>query len=508
MYEGKKVDYFELFKDKLCLESYPKEFNDYFLKNYQKYEDADYKTIQQLKTFLIQTALPGINSNKIKYYPHHQTHAFYGYYSSQFVGSPGPILVVTADSFGDFENGTISKFDNDGFEELHVVNNHNLGRIFRNMTLYLGMKPYEHEYKVMGLAAYANDYQSKPAYDLFASVMDVDGLDFVYNQEPPDNYFWYKERLEGVRFDAVAGGLQKYFEDRMVRWVKNAVGTYGIRRVVFSGGLAMNIKLNMQLAQLEEVEEFFVPATPDDNANSIGVCFRAMYEEKSNGNGADEPVVRLRSMYLGPDVPDLEITEAIEKNGLADFCEIVPDVTNGYLADRLTNGIVIGRCAGRMEFGARALGNRSILADPRDLRVVGRINRIIKKRDFWMPFAPVILDTFWDTYLVNPNGIFSPYMTVGFETTDIGQECMPAAIHWADKTTRPQMLTREANPSYYDIVDEFRKKTGVGALLNTSFNLHGYPIVKSAEDAIGVFLNTDLDALLLNGIYIEKQGLC
>ena len=158
-----------------------------------------------------------------------------------------------------------------------------------------------------------------------------------------------------------------------------------------------------------------------------------------------------------------------------------------------------------MEFGARALGNRSILADPRNLAVVDRINRIIKKRDFWMPFAPVILDTYWDKYLVNKNRLFSPFMTVGFETNHVAQIDMPAAIHAADKTTRPQMLVRRDNPVYYDIVSEFEKKTGVGALLNTSFNLHGYPIVRNAEDAAEVFLNSDLDSLLINNTYIEKK---
>ena len=122
-----------------------------------------------------------------------------------------------------------------------------------------------------------------------------------------------------------------------------------------------------------------------------------------------------------------------------------------------------------------------------------------------MPFAPVIIDTYWDKYLVNENNIFAPFMTIGFETTEKGCKDIPAGLHPADKTSRPQMLLRETNHFYYDIIKEFEKITGVGGLVNTSFNLHGYPMVKDHNDAIDVFVNSGLDAVLLNNIYIEKK---
>ena len=147
-----------------------------------------------------------------------------------------------------------------------------------------------------------------------------------------------------------------------------------------------------------------------------------------------------------------------------------------------------------MEFGARALGNRSILADPRNVMVIERINRAIKNRDFWMPFAPVIIDTFWNKYLENEKDIYSPYMTIGFKVAINGEKDIIAAIHPADKTTRPQMLLKEDNPGYYNIINEFYKITGVGALLNTSFNLHGFPIVRNSSDAIDVFIKSELNA--------------
>jgi len=158
-----------------------------------------------------------------------------------------------------------------------------------------------------------------------------------------------------------------------------------------------------------------------------------------------------------------------------------------------------------MEFGQRALGNRSILADPILLETKERINTAIKNRDFWMPFAPVVLDSYADRYLVNPKGIKSPHMTIGFPTTDEGYQAMRAACHPADHSARPQILYEEANPELYLILRAFEDLTGRGALLNTSFNLHGYPIVNTPADALYVFLNSDLDGLIFGHYLILRN---
>lgn len=506
LYLGKEVNYLDIFKDKICLETFPEKFNAYFFKELEKFNGASLDELQYMRKRLIQAYLPAVSEDKIKFYPHHEIHAFYGYFASKFAKNQDPALIITADSWGDFENAMISKMAQGNFEVLHVVNNQNLGWLYRNMTLYLGMKPYEHEYKVMGLAPYAPQYLLEAAFNVFAQTLEVNDVNFFYKVTPEDNYFWFKERLEGIRFDGVAAGLQHYFEDRMQRWISNALMKYKTRNMVFSGGLAMNIKLNMKLAQMGSVDDFFVPASPDDNTNCIGVCFLALYKHiKSQNKDPLERIRPLETMYLGSDVGDKEIYDVITKNNLNLNCSIIDNAKPDFVAKKLTNGIIIGRCAGRMEFGARALGNRSILADPRNLSTVERINRIIKKRDFWMPFAPVIIDTYWDKYIDNRNKVFSPFMTVGFPTSESGRQAMPAAIHPADKTIRPQMLVKEMNPYYYNIVQEFEKLTGVGALINTSFNLHEHPIVKSPEDAVWVFLKSDLDALLLNNVYIEKK---
>jgi len=505
LYENKDVEYLDVFKDKIDTSVFPEEFNKEFFSNYSLYKKSNVNDIQNLKKLLIRSYFPQIPLEKIKFFPHHQIHGFYGYFSSYFPLNGQDVLIVTADSWGDNENGMIAKFQNGNYEILHTVDNHNLGRVFRNMTLFLGMKPYEHEYKVMGLAPYAPEYSAKAAYKIFDQIMDVDGINFIYKVKPRDYYFWFKQRLEGIRFDGVAAGVQNYFEDRIVKWISNAVKKFNIHRVCFSGGLAMNIKANMIMGQMEGIKDFFVAASPDDNSNCIGVCFLAMYRHLQENLGDWKSIQPLKDMYLGPQVEDSEIKKIIDDYELEKICDIKINAQPDFIAQRLSQGIVVGRCAGNMEFGARALGNRSILSDPRNIAAVNRINRIIKKRDFWMPFAPVILDTYWDKYLLNNNKLFSPYMTIGFKTSSAGAKDMPAAIHSADKTTRPQMLRRETNPYYYDIVSEFEKITGVGAILNTSFNLHGYPIILNAKDAADVLIQTDLDSILLNNTYIEKK---
>src|SRR5258705_9308620 len=157
------------------------------------------------------------------------------------------------------------------------------------------------------------------------------------------------------------------------------------------------------------------------------------------------------------------------------------------IAELLVSDGVVARCAGRMEFGARALGNRSILANPSDHRVVGLINRMIKNRDFWMPFAPTVLAERAGDYLVNPKGFASPYMMLAMPTRPEARDTLTAALHPQDATARPQILEREWNPEYHAVIREFERRTGVGAVLNTSFNLPGEPIVGSAADAIDTF---------------------
>lgn len=441
----------------------------------------------------------GVPAEKITFLDHHTAHAYYAYFASPICRSRRT-AVITADGWGDGANATISVAQGNTIKEIHRTDMCNLARLYRWMTLLLGMRPNEHEYKVMGLAPYAKDYIKQPAYKIFKENLAVDGMDFKWDKKPPDMYFYYKERFEraGARFDGIAGGLQQYLEELLTEWVSNVLAQTGADSVVYSGGLSMNVKANKAIAELPQVKEFFVPPSGSDESVSIGAAFAVCYEK--------DHIEPLRHAYLGSSVEKDEVDSALKEYRASErFCVLrqpSPEDIAGFLAD----GKVIGRCAGPMEFGARALGNRSILCDPSEWENVRKINEKIKFRDFWMPFTPTILSERMNDYIVNPKGLKAPFMTVAFGSTALARKQLKAAIHPYDFTIRPQILEQHINPEYYNIVKAFEKKTGIGAVLNTSLNLHGEPIVRTASEAMRTFVDSGLDGILLPGILLLKRA--
>jgi carbamoyltransferase len=180
------------------------------------------------------------------------------------------------------------------------------------------------------------------------------------------------------------------------------------------------------------------------------------------------------------------------------------DDIDGTVGELLVKGKILARCSGGVEWGPRALGNRSIIADPRDIRVVNKINFAIKQRDFWMPFAPSMLDERKADYLVDPK--FAPYMIMAFNSTTEGGHEIPATIHPFDKTCRPQTVSKEWNQSYHKVIKTFESLTGEGAILNTSFNLHGYPMVGTPQTALWTLENSKLDSLVLGNYLVTKNN--
>ena len=174
-------------------------------------------------------------------------------------------------------------------------------------------------------------------------------------------------------------------------------------------------------------------------------------------------------------------------------------------AKLLANEKILARSSGRMEWGARALGNRSILANPKNMAVINRINKAIKMRDFWMPFCPTILENYGDKYLINEKQLSAPYMILAFKSTTLGRKSIPAGLHPYDQTARPQLIKKEFNPSYYYLISEFEKLTGIGGLLNTSFNLHGSPIACTAKDCINTLINSDIDYLAIGDYLVWRK---
>ncbi|EJF06724.1 putative carbamoyl transferase, NodU family [Thiovulum sp. ES] len=497
IYDGnQEVQHHEIMKNLNDFSQYPK---SYWKDNINNPETFPKDREQILADYL------KIDVSKVFRIDHHKAHAYYSYYTSQF--RKEKVLAFTIDGHGDGLNATIGIFDEVGnYKRVFETNQANIGRIYRYMTLLLGMKPNEHEFKVMGLAPYGKEKYAKKAYEIFANTIYIDGLEFKWKEKPKDSYFYFKEKLEGIRFDNIAWGLQTWVENLLTTWVKNAIKKFGISKIVISGGVAMNIKAMGKIAELYEVSDIFIGGSASDESMAIssGICLAEDITKQNNKEWSSEKLYPIDNLYLGSKATFEEEKEAVSELDINSF-DVLEKFSNKEIAKLLANGKILARSVDKMEFGQRALGNRSILADPKDLRTKEKINQAIKNRDFWMPFAPVILDKYVDKYLYNNKNIFSPYMTVGFETTEEGYEAMISACHPADKTARPEMLSKHINPKLYELLEEFEELTGRGALLNTSFNLHGYPIVRTPQEAIYVLKNSELDGIILNNYLVLRR---
>lgn len=505
IYERREVSYADVFRDKLDVGQYPFDWDQVlsFMRGSGRPEAQENAFFQAFRRDVICRHL-GVDPRKIVFPHHHRCHGGYAYYASSV--RKDPVLILTADAWGDDMNASVSIAENGHIRRLSTSTNFNVARLYRSMTLLLGMKPDEHEYKVMGLAAYARPGDVQGPLKVFRDTLYVKGLGFDYHEVPPDLYVYFRDRLEGYRFDAIAGALQRYAENILVAWAESCLEATGARRLCFGGGIAMNVKAMLELARLQGLDEIFVCPSPSDESLAMGACYVVMHDKCATDGIDSRGVLRpLDSAYLGPDLDARDLGRAVERLAADSRYGILESVDPAHVASVLAAGRVVGRCVGRSEFGARALGNRSILADPRSIHVVQTLNEKVKSRDFWMPFAPSILEERASDYLVNPKNLPAPYMTIAFDTTPLAGQELRAALHQADLTCRPQVVSRDANPKYHALIRAFEERTGVGGLLNTSFNIHGEPIAQTAHDAVDVFQRSGLDALILDRFFIEKK---
>jgi len=454
----------------------------------------------------------GVPAERIVCLDHHACHAAAAYYGSGWHAERGgrDTLVLTNDNSGDGLCATIST--GQGLElirhEASPSAPGSLGAFYSFVTLVLGMKFGEHEYKVMGLAPYATDASARRAQARLGAVFDLEESQPARFRwlAPGERYQLLRRATLGLRFDWIAGGAQRLLEELLLRWTRLARARYGGgARVALGGGVFMNVKANMRIALEEGIEDLFAFPSCGDESNAVGAAYLGYVRECANRRLTPVPAP-FGPAYLGPSVTDDQAEAVIRERRLEDrYAVAYHDRIEERIADLLVTDGVVARCAGRMEFGARALGNRSILANPADHRVVPLINRMIKNRDFWMPFAPTILEERADDYLVNPKGLESPYMMLAMATRPDAREALAAAIHPQDATARPQILEESWNPEYHAVIREFERRTGVGAVLNTSFNLHGEPVVCSAADAVDTFERSGLPHLAVGHWLISKK---
>jgi carbamoyltransferase len=446
----------------------------------------------------------GLPTEKCTFLEHHLAHAASAYFGSGW--KEGKVLVLTADGSGDGVCATVNVAENGCIRRLaRVSESESVGILWALVTAYMGMVPLEHEYKLMGMAPYSPEGGAAKVKKVFWGAFAEDPANPLTwrraNGVPEINnsYEYFRARLEFCRFDWVCAGLQEFTEDFIVSWVSRCIAETGVRSLALSGGLFMNVKMNKRIMELPEVERLFIVPSCGDESNVFGLCYQV-----SRDAGKGDAMPPLGHVYLGPHYGNeacAETARRLNKSSGISIRECV-DIEQ-EVAALLAKGEIVARYKGREEFGARALGNRSILADPSRNDVVQIINKMIKCRDFWMPFACSILEEDADTYVENPKKIAAPYMIMTFDskrTDDIR-----AGSHPEDKTVRPQMVTQSHNPDYHRLIREFKRLTGRGAVLNTSFNLHGFPIVSSPDDAAEVFLKSGLGHLAL-GDYLLSKG--
>ena len=436
----------------------------------------------------------------MKFLDHHTSHAASAYYGLRKDDSE--YLVMTCDGSGDDLCATVRVMGPNLKD--HIVAktqwNDSLGALYSWTTYRMGFVPLEHEYKLMGMAPYCDQKYSDEVKEVFKSFLwlDTSGLRFKRSnlKRISDSSKDIFARLDGKRFDAICGGLQSFTEDLLSTWVVNAARKTGVRKVLGAGGVFMNVKANQIIAEHPEVEYFEAfPSCGDET-----LPFGAYYQHVAHELG-DDQVKPLTHFYFGDSISDDDALGAIRSKGLE---YDAPANISQKIAEIIASGFPVARCNGPMEFGARALGNRSILADPSNSDVVRIINQMVKKRDFWMPFAPMMIRESSDDYIVNPKNLSSPYMMMTFRSRDNFKE-MIAAVHNADLTCRAQMLERSQNQEMYDIIKEFEGLTGRSVLLNTSFNLHGFPIARTSEDALYIFENSGLEFLQLGKYIVFKD---
>ena len=441
----------------------------------------------------------GLADKELIVVEHHRAHAATAFYPRPW---EEPTLVLTADGAGDGLSSTVGVGDRYVIERIASSTYYDsVGNSFYSeVTAYLGMKRWEHEYKVMGLAPYGRADYCLDAMRSLIRIHPGRPLEFQNTSGACGTRVQkvLRRRLANERFDNIAAACQQHFEELMVQWVRNAIAATGLHKVACAGGLFLNVKANKRLRELPEVEDIFFYPACDDGGTPVGAALEAYYRfcEREGRKPWREP---LGPIYYGTEYGDEEIESILNRKVYAGKAEKIDEI-DAELGELVAKGKIVARFAGGAEWGPRALGNRTILADPRDLRVVKRINTAIKQRDFWMPFAPSILEEHMDEYLVSARP--ARYMIEAFDTTEQA-ESLAAALHPQDRTARPQTVN-SWNLGYRRAIEAFREKSGIGGILNTSFNLHGYPIAGTPELALWTFENSALDALALEGYLITK----
>jgi carbamoyltransferase len=442
---------------------------------------------------------------QIHFVPHHLAHAASAFYSSGY----GEAGVLTIDGFGERSSSIFAIGGADGLRQIEeTILPASLGVLYMMMTAYLGFKPLDGEYKVMGLASYGSPKTYAKQFEGLLDRAD-DGTcrttallrddfgDHIKSLFGPARA--YTDAVTQREMD-IASALQAQLEDAMFCRLDYLKRKYGIDRICLSGGVALNVVMTGKVARSGMFKQTYVfPASGDDGA-SVGAAQYVHHQVLGHRPGG----AAVPSMSLGPAYTKDGVMRALESYAnKIDFQRV--ERIEETVADALVAGKIVGWFSGRMEFGPRALGNRSILADPRAGEMREVVNQRVKLREEFRPFAPAALaeraDDFYDMRGVGR----SDFMEFVVPATPLGRAKTKAVVHF-DGSARIQTVDRATNEPFWKVIEAFGRRTGVPVVLNTSFNVRGEPIVCTPQDAIRCFLSTDIDLLALENFVVSKKA--
>ncbi len=474
-----------------------------------------------------------IDDKKIYFSDHHLSHAASAFFPSPFEEA----VILTADGVGEWATTTVAVGKGNNLEikkEIHFP--HSLGLLYSAFTYYTGFKVNSGEYKLMGLAPYG-----KPIYEnvILDKLIDIkqDGsfrLDQKYfnyatgltmTNEKFSSLFGRKPRNaikdQLTQFDMdIASSIQKVTEDIMIKIAKSLKEEFNISNLCLAGGVALNCVANGKILNEKIFDNIWVQPAAGDAGGSLGAALALWHIEQNNSrkvNLNDD----MQGSYLGPEYKQNEIEEELIKAG-AKFEILTEDDLIEKTSNDLSSGCAIGWFQGRMEFGPRALGARSILGDPRSSETQKNLNLKVKYRESFRPFAPSILDEDLNEWFdIN---VDSPYMLMvanirknktfmmndeqknlfGIDKLNIKRSQIPAVTH-VDYSARIQTVHKETNKKYFKLIQKFKEKTNCPMIVNTSFNVRGEPIVNTPLDAFNCFMGTELDKLIIGNCYLDKQ---
>ncbi|MDR0485770.1 MAG: hypothetical protein LBH29_03475, partial [Elusimicrobiota bacterium] len=384
----------------------------------------------------------GVSPSKIVPFDHHSAHILASMY---FIDERKKYLCFTIDGAGDWASAKVAVFENGKLDILYRLNQIiSLGHLYYCVTGFLGMKGLEHEFKVMGMAPYAKEEQIERVKKVFEEMIQIDAQGkFISKINSADYFNYIVERLSFERFDNICGAIQTFTEEMMTKWIKIWINKTGVSDICLGGGVMMNVKAVKKVYEMSEVGSIFVCPSCGDESLPIGGLFYGNQILKQS-------VKKITNLYLGSQNSDDEIENYLKTvSDRYSFEKLSNEEAAQRAAKLLSEDKVIARCAGREEWGARALGNRSILCNAKHFKNIDILNQYIKDRDFWMPFTPSILKEDIDLYIENPRNINAPYMCITFESTELARKNIPAALHPYDKTIRPQAVDKEWNPQYH-----------------------------------------------------------